>query len=195
MNKKIFLDLGTHYAEGLIQFINMLKIDRTWKIYSFEANPIVFKSYAAKHKWKKSKFDVTFLNKAVSSRNGTVTINVETPWHGRQDGEATTIISLDKWTAGERKNFKTQYEVESIDFSNFVNSASDNCEIYCKMDIEGAEFEVLEKMIIDKSILKIKKIWIEFHDHYFTNQDEYAKRKEAIIKYLDDNAVGYELWH
>ena len=41
--RKIFLDCGTHYGEGLNSFINHYNIDNTWDVYSFEPN---------KHLWQ-----------------------------------------------------------------------------------------------------------------------------------------------
>jgi FkbM family methyltransferase len=36
---KVMFDCGTHLGEGLTYFAGVLKIDETWKIYAFEANP------------------------------------------------------------------------------------------------------------------------------------------------------------
>ncbi|MAF24233.1 hypothetical protein CL634_01405 [bacterium] len=38
--RKIFLDFGTHFGEGLHKMIGMEGIDESWEIYSFEANKI-----------------------------------------------------------------------------------------------------------------------------------------------------------
>ena len=60
-------------------------------------------------------------------------------------------------------------------------------EIYCKMDIEGAEFSVLRKMIKDESIKKIKKIWIEWHDVDLQteNSETRSQLKEELMKYTE----------
>jgi hypothetical protein len=39
---KIFLDCGTHLGDGLKSHVQLLGIDESWQIYSFEANPYTF---------------------------------------------------------------------------------------------------------------------------------------------------------
>ena len=57
----------------------------------------------------------------------------------------------------------TQLQVESIDFSLWLkNSFKSEDEIILKMDIEGAEYDILNKMIKDETIKLIKKLFIEW---------------------------------
>jgi FkbM family methyltransferase len=195
--KKILLDLGTHFGQGLNQFINILKIDDSWDIYSFEANPVTFKMFNGTDVYKNSIFNIQFLNQAVSTKDGKTIINVETPPNEGETGMGSSIIPLSDWNPWNdslRQNFKSKYEIESINFSEFVKSLGE-AEIFCKMDIEGAEFDVLEKMINDNSISSIKEIWIEFHDHFFADKLTYSNRKNEIISYFNKNHIKYNLWH
>jgi uncharacterized protein with HEPN domain len=41
---KVMFDCGTHLGEGLTYFAGVLKIDETWKIYAFEANPKTYEN-------------------------------------------------------------------------------------------------------------------------------------------------------
>lgn len=198
-NKKIHLDLGTHFGQGLNDFISMLNINSDWAIYSFEANPITynqFKNQGGHDFFKNLKID--FLNKAVGVFDGLIEMNLETAGDTKQpNGMASTIINLNEWHPWDgtlQQNFQQTATVECIDFSNFV-SQLDGDFITCKMDIEGAEFDILEKMIADKSILKINKIWIEFHDHFFINKQEMFDRKNNIIKFLSENKIEFYEWH
>lgn len=196
MKNKIFLDLGTHFGQGLNQFIHMLNIDNFWQIYSFEANPVTFNLFNGFKKYENTKLNIKFLNKAISAKNGRTIINVETPPNEGETGMGSSIMELTEWNPWNGalgKNFKTKYEIDCIDFSEFVNNFND-AEIFCKMDIEGAEFEVLEKMILNKSIFKISKIWIEFHDHFFVDKVLFYNRKLKIINYFINHNINYELW-
>jgi len=195
--KKILLDLGTHFGQGLNQFINILKIDDSWDIYSFEANPVTFKMFNGTDIYKNSIFNIQFLNQAVSTKDGKTIINVETPPNEGETGMGSSIIPLSDWNPWNdslRQNFKSKYEIESINFSEFVKSLGE-AEIFCKMDIEGAEFDVLEKMINDNSISSIKEIWIEFHENFFSNPEPYKKRKYKILEELANNNISYSEWH
>jgi FkbM family methyltransferase len=197
MKNKIFLDLGTHFGQGLNQFIHMLNIDDFWQIYSFEANPVTFNLFNGFKKYENTKLNIKFLNQVISAKNGKTIINVETPPNEGETGMGSSIMELTEWNpwgGALGENFKTKYEIDCIDFSEFVNNFND-AEIFCKMDIEGAEFEVLEKMILNKSIFKINKIWIEFHDHFFVDKVSLYNRKLKIIDYFINHNINYELWY
>jgi hypothetical protein len=64
---------------------------------------------------------------------------------------------------GEGANiFDMGKEVECIDFSKFLKQFEGQ-EIIVKMDIEGAEYDILEKMIKDGTDKLVKEFWIEWH--------------------------------
>ena len=43
------------------------------------------------------------------------------------------------------------------------------------MDIEGSEFFVLRQMIEEKTICKIKDIYIEFHERFMPNESSQSR--------------------
>ena len=56
--------------------------------------------------------------------------------------------------------------VECIDFSEFLkNNIEPESNVICKMDIEGAEYEVLGKLINDDTITIINSLYVEWHNH------------------------------
>ena len=56
--------------------------------------------------------------------------------------------------------------VKAIDFSNYLSKfINDGDEVYCKMDIERAEFSVLISLIRKKTIKKINYLDIEWHNY------------------------------
>lgn len=107
-----------------------------WKIYAFEPNPDI-------------EVPDFVRREAVWVSDGEVTFQIG----GRHD--AASIEGTGGH--GDPKLIK----VPSIDFSKFVSELP-QVDI-CSMDIEGAEFKVLEKMLEDKTIDKIKLLDIEFH--------------------------------
>jgi len=198
MKKNIHLDLGTHFGQGLREIIDTIKINQDWLIYSFESNPITFQEF--KNNGGHNQFpllNINYINKAVGTKNANITVNLETAENTkRPNGMASTTIGLDEWSPWEgiyQNRFKETRIVECIDFSDFVEKL-DSDSITCKMDIEGAEFDILEKMIQDNTINKIHKIWIEFHDHFFLNKELYANRKNNIIKYLQKSNIDIHIW-
>lgn len=197
-SKNVFLDLGTHYGQGLRQFIRMFRMDEEWEIHTFEANPITFdifkKQFYNQTPWVKS------YNKAISDNYGNVKINIESPPNEGETGAGSSIIDLDEWDPWEgklRNNFKTSALVDCIDLSDFIIknfNKTDN--IIVKMDIEGSEYHTLEKMIEDKSIDYISKIFVEWHSGFFSDQvkDSIIEREKNIKDYMKKNNIHLEDW-
>lgn len=196
-NKKFFIDCGTHFGEGLNYFIQHLQINNDWEIHSFEANPKTFESFPDRSRYDNLK--ITFHNLAVSDSDGYVIFNRETPKNYPEEfmmGGGSSFMPLDEWNPWGtfKESYNDSIEVRSLDFPKFIESLSPG-DIYCKMDIEGAEFQVLEKMISDGSIKRIKKIWIEFHDNFFSNPIPYNEKKRKILEFLSENNIEYVEWH
>lgn len=190
MSKKIFIDCGTNLCQGLSSFIDKFKIDESWEVYSFEANPNSFNIIDK----KKFKF-VNFQNKAVWVSNEILKLNVEKyPSYIndkkisiRNDIELTdlvgggTNIMGDDHVFNENNPNMTQVSIEGFDFSEFIiNNFKKEDFIIVKMDIEGSEYPVLEKMILDESIHLIDEIYIEFHNHLLKNKFDENKIKNTI---------------
>lgn len=145
--QKIFLDCGGNVGQSITWFKKTQDYSQNVKIFSFEPVP-----YLANQIQQTP--DVTLIRKAVWIENGTIDF-----FFGRKKYPQSGTL-LQKTPLAEEQSHK----VESIDFSQWIlNNFQRDDEIILKMDIEGAEYEVLKKMIIDGSISYIKKIYIEFH--------------------------------
>jgi FkbM family methyltransferase len=182
--KKIFLDCGTHYGEGLNNFINQYSIDNTWEVYSFEPN---------KHLWQQH-FDnnphenIKYINKAIYTHNNIITFNIAYP-----NTDASSIYSEHIGT-----NLYESVEILCIDLSGFIlENFSPNDFIVVKMDIEGAEYEVLRKMIDDKSLNYINDLYVEFHSHKDDNAiSENGENKETTFKLINQiKQLGVNFTH
>lgn len=191
----IFLDCGTHFGQGLSQIIKNYNIDSSWHVESYEANPITYMKHAHNRL-----FDyVNYKNIAVYDKDGTVEFNIETPFNEEDTGMGSSLIDLSMWNPWGKKtndHFKIKKIVECIDFSNYIkNNFNLNDYIICKMDIEGAEYAVLQKMINDGTIPYIKKLYIEFHSRFFVNTEEIIE-KENYLKYkCNELGLNIDYWN
>lgn len=148
--KNIFIDCGYHFGEGLSTFVTKLGIDSTWDIYAFEANPHCDITNDSK---KFSNLNITPFNKAVWIEDGTAIFNIQP-----NAGQGSFIKDIDS-----SHTYTESRLVETVNFAKFVNQFEDKT-IYCKMDIEGAEFPVLRSLLETGAISKIKELWVEWHD-------------------------------
>jgi len=158
--KHIFLDCGANNGCSVRKFKEERDPNNEYEYHSFEANSAFLediKSAGAHcyHKavWVKDE-DVTFYVVVVDK-------------YGRRGANKTGASTLNE--EKNKLNLKNHKEVkpvtvEGIDFSSWVSkNFSKDDHIVLKMDIEGSEYEVLEKMIKDKSFEMIDELLIEFH--------------------------------
>jgi FkbM family methyltransferase len=185
--KNVLLDLGTHYGQGLREFIERFGVNDTWTVYTFEANPVTFELFR-KDYHSLTPF-VGACNVAVSDHFGTITLNIETPPNEGDTGQGSSVIPLDNWDPwGNTKSgthFKTQTTVNCLDFSKFIaDNFTKEDNIIVKMDIEGSEYDVLEKMIADGTIEYLNHISVEWHSKFFSNKEEAELREKTVIDKL-----------
>lgn len=188
--KKIYFDCGAHFGEGLRYFIDKYKMDETWEIFSFEPNKISFEKLVSDNPLSYA----TFINKAVWIFDGYVNFNAEYP-PGCNDaiGAGSSIMPLDYWHPKSENNpgagdvFDT-YSVQCIDLSNFIaQNSSLGDTVIVKLDVEGSEFDILRKMLIDKTIKRISVLYVEFHD--FCYSKESFQSKNELISMIQNEGV------
>lgn len=206
---KIYLDCGTHLGQGIEKHISKWKIDETWKIVGFEANPFTFAKLIKRREnsfsnwmnwpqvefvhaaiWIHSKgvemgcssyqmnekeFQNPLVQKWVSGSDMTVKKDIDSKKiiiEENTDGSSSILYrNMAKYLSSRGNivqkmiSYNEFVQVPSLDFSEYVQQLkNENNKIYCKMDIEQAEFKVLLKMIRDKTLACIDILDIEWHN-------------------------------
>jgi FkbM family methyltransferase len=190
----VFLDLGTHFGQGLKAFVQKYNINDKWKVHTFEANPETYNIFMDGY----DGIPIVAHNVAVSDNEGTIEISMEKPPTDEGNtGMGSSIIPLDKWQPWDNALvYGNKQEVKCIDFSKFISenfTVGNN--IIVKMDIEGSEYHVLERMIEDGTIRYITKLYVEWHAYMFTNKGEMTERQNKIINKLNELNIAWEQWH
>jgi FkbM family methyltransferase len=194
--RKILLDCGAHFGKGLRKQIEINKIDPSWKIYSWEANPYTYKHFITIDRFKH--LDIIAYHAAVSDSEGTIKFNIQssTDRQGNitKSGTGSSAMSLDEWQC-KGGGFVEEVEVKKIDLSKWM---SDNLiqsdYVILKMDIEGSEYPVLEKIINSGLIKLIDKLYIEWHSNMFADPTSYKSREELILLEFQKNNIPVENW-
>lgn len=139
------------------------------KIFAIEANPSCVEALR-----NKNINNIEILNAAVSTVADYIKLYLG-------DNFTESSILLSKTTGN--LNTDRYVDVESIDFNDWLTmNISMEDTVICKMDIEGAEFDVLEHIISRGGINLINIILIEWHANRFPNKWELRIRR-AIIKF------------
>jgi FkbM family methyltransferase len=158
----IYIDCGFYDGTTLKRYIDSGLVDESWTVYAFEPNPdLDIKTYLQSIPLK---FKV--LKKAVWIKDGRIKFSVS-----KRENSSSVVGTVVHAPDHE-------VTVGCIDFSKFVGNLPEDY-IICSMDIEGAEFPVLEKMLLDGTIDKINLLDIEFH-HRFLTKDTIDKSRELI---------------
>ncbi len=169
---KIFLDCG-YYAGKALEYYAPL-MDETWTVYAFEPN----EELNVAETIKRFPFKVKWIKKAVWTEDGKVGFRVG----GREDASHLDVI---------RTSEEKMITVPCIDFSKFVKKLPENATIVCSMDIEGAEFPVLRKMLRQKTIKRISLLDIEFHNRLI--KEEETADASALRRELEAEGVLVKL--
>lgn len=180
--RKIYIDCGAWNGNSIMIFKKRFKNSKDFEIYAFECHP----KLRNKLNFLKRRNKFNFIDKAVWINNGTVNMFLGT----KNLTQSSTLIS----SKMRLINRKHPVKVKSIDFSSWIiKNFKEDDYIVCKLNIEGAEYEVLEKMVKDKSIKFIKELYIAWH--YKKLRDFPEKRHHNLIKELNNNNIKFYNWN
>ena len=126
--------------------------------------------------------------------------NVEINFHQKAVGVADGITTFGEWN--ENPQAQTCYAdcvnyrdrplatVEQLDFVGWIQrQVKPGDFVVCKMDIEGAEYEILEQLFNTGAINLISRLFIEFHGWIFPA--EYELREKWIRAHCPINIGGW----
>jgi FkbM family methyltransferase len=142
--RKIFIDCGAYDGASVRKFKHEHPDEfLEWEIHSFEADLTCWPEWPVE--------GIEVKKKAVWIYDGEVNFHVP--------GKKTASSSINRWTSLK------PYRVECIDLSFWIQSNFDKEDyIFLKMDVEGAEYQILEKMEADGTLSYINEIGGEFHN-------------------------------
>lgn len=203
-SKKKFFDCGTHLFQGFKKISEIHNIDHRWECYCFEANP---RTYNASKKTYlelvKKGLDIKHFDVAVSNTDGETRLNSvgSDAWDGTELGTFTSrfsnILKSPPQICEEKELDYEQYNrvVKTVDFSKFIKTFSDPDDfIVVKLNIEGSEFDTLDRMIEDGTIDRINEFYIEFHPHYFEDTKLYEEKICNYDMVFRDKGIKFIRW-
>ncbi|XP_077989919.1 uncharacterized protein LOC144444380 [Glandiceps talaboti] len=185
--KKYFLDCGANMASSVTLFRDTYPGAYDFIIHSFEIDPQL-KPYFAPFTSDGKTF--AHIPEGVSSKRGNMTAYLEGPWF---PGKTNNNKDM-QWGGGtffayqnEKKNddgngglrkFSRQVEIGTVDLSQWIRDNTRKQDyVILKLDVEGAEYEILMKMLADDTFDWIDKFYGEFHDWAPTKYTQYQKDK------------------
>lgn len=159
----VIIDCGANIGLSTIFF---KQIYPKSKIFCFEPDPKIFEML----KYNLTQFnynDIQIFNKAVWIKNEKLSFQTDNSWGGK-------IVS---------NEFENSINIDAIDLSSFLNQKVD----FLKIDIEGAEYEVIIncKDLISKNV---KNIFFEWHS--FSNKGQVLG---SLLSFFEKSNFRYHL--
>jgi len=197
-NKKVlFCDLGANIGSTYLFF---KKFYKNATFFLFEPNVNCYKKLLQLTDRHHSMVYVK--NVAVSSVSGTFkfflggSLNDEFSESGSIS--ENYFRALKKKKEKNKKN-KKQIFLKAINFNSFLKKNSKNFDkIVVKMDIEGAELNLIESLIKNKTLTMIDILYVEFHSNYVKKNQhmKFKNRELKIISYIKEKTnITLRMWH
>ena len=162
----VFLDCGANDGCSAIKFLSLCP---TAKVLSFEPN----KNLSHYHKYLPN----TLVSCAVGVASGTVELIIDTI-----DGDGSTIITNKRVDAtGNMKNDECpKVVVDSIDIACLIsNIRAKGAILILKLDVEGAEYSIIDRLSREDCLKHISDFYCEFH------WDRIGMSEQEHLAYLD----------
>jgi len=181
--KKIILDCGSHLGESIRKFKHELE-KTDYEFYMFEPNTFLFEQINNNSEFENCKK----FNNAVSNKNEIVKF-----W-GCTKNKNSVGSTLEKSKANWDGIVEDDYiKIQSIDLSKFIqDNFSKDDYIILKLDIEGAEYDVLDKLFETNVIEYINELYCEFHTQWLSS--EFVQRENNLRKKLEEINLTPNYW-
>ena len=150
-DRKVFIDCGANVGDTIELFLRNFQNSHLYELYAFEPNEELTSNY-------------NYKNLVVINRGVWISDEIKRFCVGNKN--TSTNSRIEEFTVGRSlSKFSKTIEIECVDFSSwlFENFKREDY-IILKMDIEGSEYDVLDKMITDESMSLVDDLYIEFHN-------------------------------
>ena len=186
--RAIFIDCGFNTRDVFDKYYRAL--GSRFEYIGFEIQTTLWKQAQESHEYQNP--PVEFIHAGVSDKNGEFFYYEPRKWFLNYKGGATLLEEKQ-----DRTMDKVGDKVVTINFSDFLADRFQADDfIVVKMDIEGAEYGVLQKIIADGRLNYINLLFVEFHQQYLTSTPDrnWASIHQFIIEQLNASTVHYYDW-
>lgn len=186
----VFFDLGANRGDTVHKFLNGEVIDLKnytgikWIFHAFEPNPR-FTAELKEMEEKVSKTHKVFLydNTAAWTYDGSMSFFIDT---GSQFSEGSSFI---KEHPAVNKN--TNMTVKCVDVGKLIKQYDKEDYVAVKIDIEGAEYDLLLHFIKENVLEKIDYLIIEYHKYV----SKFKQPEDVFLQLMKLYGIDFKQWY
>ncbi|WAE69119.1 FkbM family methyltransferase [Streptomyces cavourensis] len=178
--RKIFVDCGTNLGIVLKRFMHELP---DHDFYAFEPNPTLLPSIMANVEQAQHSGLVEVTPSAVWTEDGTIDLFL-----GHHESSTVMPGKRVPPVYDQQIDYSSPVAVPAVDFSAWLRrTATSEDHVVVKMDIEGAEYPVLRKLLADGTIDLVSVLYVEWHHDRFPamSQAEHDEVAAAVSARVD----------
>ncbi|MBW6535060.1 MAG: FkbM family methyltransferase [Mariniphaga sp.] len=165
------IDCGANVGD-----ITLLFAKTKAKVFAFEPDPLPYKVLKQR---TKDFSNITCYQQAVSTSNG----KTKMFFHKERTQLNHEAYSVSSSIIGEKENIDNSHyiKIEIIDLVEFIDSFNSRVALI-KMDVEGAEIKILEKIIERETYEKVDLLLVETHETKIPGHDEKVARLKHLLE-------------
>lgn len=151
-------------------------------IYTFEPNPIYGQCYRDLQRH-------TLIPAALHDQDGCQPFFLD-----REDGDGSTLLrhKLTRENGGfGTLDTESPMKVKTVDLSHWIANELSTDFLLLKLDVEGAEYDILEKMLADGTVGQVRHLFIEWH---WWKVGIPRQRHEALVHALAEFGIPVSEW-
>lgn len=193
--KVLFIDLGANLGQGYCWFKKFFNTPNV-SFELFEPNPNCVEKLRELDEVKSG--EVTLHPVGVGAKEGLFDFFGLDDAEGGKHSQGGSIVqehNSDRYNSSTDKSIR----VRIINFSSYLAEKSAKYDrIICKMDIEGAEVELLESLLKEKTADLISVLYVEFHSQYQSEAHAQVtrQREDKILRALsEETSTLVRIWH
>jgi FkbM family methyltransferase len=186
--KGLFIDAGANIGQAFLHFQNLYPLDR-FDFWLIEPNPHcipILNQYVRE--------GVKLFERALWDQHTHLNLYCTSERGATDPGRSVETCHNSLYYIS---NPQESVKVETVACDSLISYATGRYSpIVCKLDIESAEYRVLESWIRSGLIKSIDKLYVEFHTQYMKMEDRnhYLPREQRIKSQLADFNVDWAAW-
>lgn len=179
--RKIYVDLGSNHGVTIEKFI---AAHPDFTVFGFEPASQLAQELRAKFAGNE--------NVNIVEAAAWVADDIVTFYPGGASDESSTLLTGKSEHSPWMIDYDKGYSVQGIDIANWLEeNTSDNDKVIMKMDVEGSEYRILQRMMDTGAVGRLSEIRVEWHwDRYpneITEEEHHQVRDKlkSLVKVVD----------